>query len=351
MNAAVFLDRDGTLIHQMADPADPGCVELIRGAAAAVASICGLGYKVVVVTNQPAVARGQCTLSQVDAIHQQINDAIQRSTGATIDRFYFCPHDPKGTIDQYKSDHPWRKPKPGMLKHAAQEMGLDIDQSWMIGDSEADVQAGAAVGVRTVLLTDQADAVHAAGGQHGGKKCNPDYVAPNLIEAVKAVAQQRRPEVFEHTHDLADGLAAPTRRATETMDEPVSQRRREAVPTTAAPGKPPRAQPSGRLDPEIPVPASLATPAPDKPSQSADDTAVHQVLRQILQELRSQRSAERDFSFASAVAVVLQIVTVACVLGALFLGGTGHIESFHHWMGCAIVAQLATIAAMLFDRR
>ena len=71
----------------------------------------------------------------------------------------------------------------------------------------------------------------------------------------------------------------------------------------------------------------------------------------MLQELRALRSAERDFSFAAAVAVTLQIITIACVLGALFLGGSGHIDSFQRWIGCAIVAQLATIAAILFDRR
>lgn len=207
---AVFLDRDNTIIHNDGDLGDPEQVKLIQGVASAISSLCGLGYKVVVVTNQGGVARGNYTEEDVDAVHDRIEELVRdRANGARIDAFYFCPFHPQGKVPRYKKDHPTRKPKPGMLLQAAEDLGLDLNQSWMVGDALRDVEAGAAAGCRTVLLqadwtdTSLADLrkkeAAAAGKKsaRGKKIVEPDFVAKGLVEAVRIIASQRKPEASE----------------------------------------------------------------------------------------------------------------------------------------------------------
>ena len=366
MTAAIFLDRDGTLIHDMDDPGDPSCIKLIRGAAAAVASMRGLGYQVVVVTNQGAIARGLCTEEQVAGVHDRLATMIREESGSTIDRFYYCPFDPAGKIKKYRRDHPWRKPDAGMLIQAAQDMKIDLENSWMIGDRAADIEAGRGAGTRTILLQDDVDTIRPAGGRaaHG----EPDFVAPNLVEAVRAVAKQHRPEIWEDAHGFMDGLRPADTTPAESTAEAAIQQQPARTPQAsepvgpAAPPKPlpvhpqvhpppPDAPPDAPSDPVLPTgPQPQPLPGPSG-EDGSDDRSTLRVLQQILQEQRSQRGGERQFSLATAMAVAMQIMVVACVLGALFMGGTGPVETFVRWIGCAIVAQLAAITAMLFDRR
>lgn len=206
MNAAVFLDRDNTIIRNDGDLGDPAKVELIQGAAAAVASLCGLGFRVFVVTNQGGVARGKYTEDDVNAVHQRIAELMrEKANGAEIDAFYYCPYHPDGTVQAYRQEHPDRKPQPGMLLKAAEKYELDLAQCWMIGDQMRDVEAGLAAGCRTILL--KADATRltplhadAQSRQHHlsrdqeGAPPTPEFYSPNLIEAVRVIAQQRRPD-------------------------------------------------------------------------------------------------------------------------------------------------------------
>ena len=138
MNRAVFLDRDNTIIHNDGDLGDPQQVRLIQGAASAMASLRGLGYKIVVVSNQGGVARGKYTEQDVDAVNARIAQIVQRVSGASIDRFYYCPFHPEGSVRQYKREHPWRKPAPGMFKQAADDLNLDLAQCWTVGDQLRD---------------------------------------------------------------------------------------------------------------------------------------------------------------------------------------------------------------------
>ncbi|MEM1098773.1 MAG: HAD-IIIA family hydrolase [Planctomycetota bacterium] len=187
---AVFLDRDNTLIRNDGDLGDPAKVELLQGAAMAVASICGLGFRTVVVTNQGGVARGKYGEADVDAVHDRLAEMIaDKANGAHVDAFYFCPYHPKGSVPQYTREHEDRKPQPGMLLRAAKDHGLDLHRSWMVGDALRDVEAGKAAGCRTVWLCDAGDALqHAA---EADAKQRPDYVAGNLVEAVRIIASQR----------------------------------------------------------------------------------------------------------------------------------------------------------------
>lgn len=201
MNAAVFLDRDNTLIDNDGDLGDPEGVKLLIGAASALASLRGLGYRMIVVTNQGGVARGKYTEEDVDKVNQRISEVVKATSGAEIDAFYFCPYHPQGTVEKYKREHPWRKPAPGMLLQAAKDLNLDLSLSWMVGDQMRDVEAGLAAGTRTILLTPDAENFTplrleqiAAGDFASVQAARPHFRAKSLIEAVRIIAQQRTPE-------------------------------------------------------------------------------------------------------------------------------------------------------------
>ncbi|MEM6553400.1 MAG: HAD family hydrolase, partial [Planctomycetota bacterium] len=186
LKPAVFLDRDNTLIHGEGTVRDLESVRLLKGVGPAVASLKGLGYAVIVVTNQPGVAMGEMTEDAVRAVHLRLAEMVEASAnGARIDGFYFCPFDPDGVVEAYRGDHEDRKPRPGMLLGAAEDHGLDLSRSWMVGDAETDVLAGSAAGVRTVLV-----GAGLAGLAEEMTGERPDYVAETLVEAVRVIAHR-----------------------------------------------------------------------------------------------------------------------------------------------------------------
>lgn len=154
---AVFLDRDGTINKDVGFLTDIDSMELIPGAAEAVRKINESGYLAVVVTNQPVIARGELTFEQLQEINNKLETLLGKE-GAYIDALYFCPHHPdKGFAGErlaYKCNCDCRKPKPGMLLHAAEDFNIDLSLSYMAGDSDRDVQAGIQAGCReSVLIT------------------------------------------------------------------------------------------------------------------------------------------------------------------------------------------------------
>lgn len=148
---AVFLDRDGTLIEEVNYLSRMGQVRLIPGAAGAVRRVNEAGARVVVVTNQAGVARGYFPESRVAEIHAHLS-AMLSEQGARVDAYYYCPHHATEGVGEFRVNCECRKPKPGMLRDAARDLGLDLSRSWMIGDKVCDLKAGAAAGCRTVLV-------------------------------------------------------------------------------------------------------------------------------------------------------------------------------------------------------
>lgn len=152
---AVFLDRDGTINQSRGflTKAEDFC--LIPGVAEAVRLINRSGYLAIVVSNQPVIARGDCTFGELQAIHDKMETDLGRE-GAFVDAVYYCPHHTDkgfpGERPDYKFDCPCRKPKPGLLLQAAADWNIDLSQSVMIGDSQRDLQAGIAAGCRNSLL-------------------------------------------------------------------------------------------------------------------------------------------------------------------------------------------------------
>jgi D-glycero-D-manno-heptose 1,7-bisphosphate phosphatase len=126
LKPAVFLDRDGVVIEDSAYVGTPDRVQLVPGAAEAVAALNRAGWPVVVVTNQAGVGRGLFTEADVDRVHAHIRSLL-RSHGAAIDAFHFCPHHPEAELPRYRVVCECRKPQPGMLLRAAAELELDRD--------------------------------------------------------------------------------------------------------------------------------------------------------------------------------------------------------------------------------
>ncbi len=150
MKRAVFLDRDGTIniekeyLYQMED------FEFIPGAPEAIRLLNQAGIMVVVVTNQSGVARGFYTENDVENLHRHIASDL-KNYGAHVDAWLYCPHHPSGR-GSYALPCNCRKPLPGMLQEAAARYDIDLENSTMIGDKPADIEAGKAAGCRTILV-------------------------------------------------------------------------------------------------------------------------------------------------------------------------------------------------------
>lgn len=163
---AIFLDRDGTINKEVGLVSNPNQLTLLPNAAAALRLINNSDYLAIVVTNQSVVARGMCSMKDVDYIHAKLEDLLGRE-GAYLNDIFFCPHhQDRGYPDEnkeYKIDCDCRKPKPGLIYKAAERYNIDLSQSWIIGDSERDKQAGINAGVKPILIpndaTDILDAV------------------------------------------------------------------------------------------------------------------------------------------------------------------------------------------------
>ncbi len=152
---AIFLDRDGTINRYVGFLKHSEEMELLPGVAEAIKRINDSGYLCIVVTNQPVIARGEVSYSQLSEIHNKM-ETLLGLEGAYIDGLYFCPHHPhkgyEGEVPELKMDCECRKPKPGMLIQAAKDYHIDLQESWMVGDRESDILAGKAAGCKTVLI-------------------------------------------------------------------------------------------------------------------------------------------------------------------------------------------------------
>ncbi len=150
MKKAVFLDRDGTInvekdyLYQVAD------FEFVPGAEEAIRRLNQAGLLVIVVTNQSGVARGYYTEDDVEQLHRHINRELARHD-AHVDAWFYCPHHPSGK-GSYALPCSCRKPLPGMLRAAALRYDIDLEQSYMVGDKQADIEAGMAAGCHTILV-------------------------------------------------------------------------------------------------------------------------------------------------------------------------------------------------------
>lgn len=182
---AVFLDRDGTINEEASYVTQPEQVKLIPGAGEAIRLLREAGYRVVVITNQPVVARGDCTEAELKHIHDRMEMELSRQ-GAFLDGIYACPHHPDkgfaGERPELKFTCECRKPAAGLVREAVSELNLDLQESWLIGDSTVDVQTACNCGVRSVLLRT------GLAGRDRRYGARPDFEIENLLEAARFIA-------------------------------------------------------------------------------------------------------------------------------------------------------------------
>jgi D-glycero-D-manno-heptose 1,7-bisphosphate phosphatase len=179
MLPAIFLDRDGVIIQNRENYVRNWSeVEFIPSSLYALKLLSQTSHKIIIITNQSAVGRGIITLQQADAINQRILAEIQKN-GGRVDGFFMCPHAPE--------DHcSCRKPLPGLIQKAAEELSIDLESSVLIGDALTDIQAGSAAGVKTLIL------VKTGRGQEqitsSQSALNPQFLtADHLLSAVNII--------------------------------------------------------------------------------------------------------------------------------------------------------------------
>ena len=189
MKTAAFLDRDGVLnalapdpvTGQPESPLDPEEVRLLPGAAQAARRLREAGFVLVGVSNQPAAAKGLVSRAMLERVQARVIDLLA-AEGVTFDGFEICLHHPNAVVPELKGPCDCRKPAPGMLLDAATRFDLELARSWMIGDTDGDIAAGAAAGCHTLLIE------HAASGHKRTAVQSPDLRAPDLLTAATLLA-------------------------------------------------------------------------------------------------------------------------------------------------------------------
>ena len=147
---AVFLDRDGTLNEEIGFLANPEQIKLLEGVTEALRIIHASGYLAIVVTNQPVIARGDCTIEELEMIHNKLETELGKE-GAYFDDLFYCPHHPEG-IGIYRKKCTCRKPAAGLLMQAQKDFDIDMGRSYLAGDRASDILCGKNAGLKTVLL-------------------------------------------------------------------------------------------------------------------------------------------------------------------------------------------------------
>jgi len=276
-NKAIFLDRDDTLIEDPGYINHPDQVKLLDGIDKSLIELKAMGYKLIVVSNQSGVARGIVSEQALDEIHNRLKQLLAEK-GAPLDRIYYCPYHPDGVIAKYRKESDWRKPNPGMLLAAADEMDIDLSQSWMIGNSSRDVEAGLQAGCKTILTNHPSHYK-----EHKLGEPNPDYRAVNIKEAVNIIKKHRR----SASENPIQNQPLP-----QILTKPLLQ-------TAEEPHQPQPAEPK-------------AAPA----EQNISGNRSEQLLDCILEQLKSMRRNDMfgEFSITRLMAGIVQIIVLLCLL-------------------------------------
>ena len=325
----IFLDCDGTLIEDPGYINHPDQVKLLDGVAEALIELRAMGYKLIVVTNQSAVARGIVSEQVLGEIHNRLRQLLTER-GAYLDEIYYCPYHPDGVIPKYRKESDWRKPNPGMLLAAADEMDVDLSQSWSIGDGSRDIEAGLRAGCKTILVT-RFSRYKSTYGEPA--EPNPDYKSVNMKEAVNIIKKYHR-------------SSGDVRVQTQSAPEPEPQSAPEPEPQPAP-------------EPE-PQPASQTTEQPNQQQanpveQDAPAEGTEQLLSSILVQLKGMQRADMfgEFSIMRLMAGVVQIIVLFCLLITVWLlmSSTRQDSSVLIALGFAMVLQLMSLTFYIIQGR
>lgn len=177
---AVFLDRDGTLVHPAHYPSRPECLRLYNGIGPVLRDLQQAGFRLVIITNQSGIARGYFTESDLQNMHEYLARELW-CYGVQLDGIYYCPHHPDGVIPELSVRCDCRKPQAGMLLRAVADLDLDPQRSWLVGDILDDIEAGNRIGCRTIL-------VDLGTEQIPGRQLRwPDFIARDTRHALRII--------------------------------------------------------------------------------------------------------------------------------------------------------------------
>lgn len=184
---AIFLDRDGTLVHPRHYPSRPQDLRLYDDIGPELRALRRMGFFLVVITNQSGLARGLFTVADLDRMHAHLRERLA-AQGVWLDAIYYCPHHPDGVIPELARRCDCRKPAPGMLLRAADELPLSLADSWLVGDILDDVDAGHRAGCRSVLVDLGTESPPSA------PERRPDYIARDTRHALRLIQSVERGE-------------------------------------------------------------------------------------------------------------------------------------------------------------
>ena len=366
-NKAIFLDRDGTLIEDPGYLNHPEQVTLLEGVAEALIELRNMGYMLIVTTNQSAVARGIVSEKVLGEIHNRLRQLLTER-GAYLDQIYYCPYHPDGVIPKYCKESDWRKPNPGMLLSASDEMDIDLSQSWKIGDSSRDIEAGLRAGCKTILVTRLSRYKTILSRPDEAK---PDYKSVNMKEAVNIIKQYHRssndvkartqpatepetqlapeiepqPALESEPQTVPESETKPTKKsktklatklkaklAKKTKAKPAAKlKAKPAAKPEDKPAAKPEAKPTAKPEAE-PTAKPKVKPEPDTTEQPNQKQENHveqddspeetkQLLNNILGQLKGMQRANMfdDFSIIRLMAGVVQIIVLFCLLMTIWL--------------------------------
>ena len=181
MRAAVFLDRDGTMIHDVGYLSRLEDLRWFPWSIDAIRSLNRAGFLVCVTTNQGGIGLGFYGEPFVNAVHARMSEELAQA-GARVDGWFFCPHHPDAIENRLRVSCDCRKPGPGMIRQAQQQFDIDLGSSFVVGDKLADVGLGAGVGATSILV--RTGYGEAELTRHAGEIPGAGFVAPTLMEAV-----------------------------------------------------------------------------------------------------------------------------------------------------------------------
>ena len=333
---AVFLDRDNTVIEDPGYISDPKVVKLLPGVELAIKSLSQCGYKLVVVTNQSGIARGLLTEQTLEKIHAEMRRQLSER-GAHLDAIYYCPFHPEGTIEEYAKESDLRKPQPGMLQLGAKELDIDLSQSWMVGDSARDIEAGQRAGCKTIRVRSRADH-HATPGLEDDEAVQADYTVRNLVDAARVILRSPR----------QPAVPAAGRAATAPAQAPLP---------AAAPGGPPTAPPPGAQPPQDAGAATdvagAAAGADGSAQPAQEELDQHQIRAEILRYVRQIAREEQteEFSFVKLAAGIVQVFALLG-LGMVVIKMLGdNIPEASLWGQITIILQLMSLTLFFAVKR
>ena len=324
---AIFLDRDDTLIEDPGYINDPEQVKLLEGVPEALIQLKNLGYKLIIVTNQSAVAHGIVTEKVLGEIHNRLKQLLA-DKNAFLDQIYYCPYHPEGVVQKYRKESNSRKPSPGMLLKAADEMDIDLGQSWCIGNSSRDIEAGLRAGCKTILIDMPPSHQRQPPSSASLAGVNPDYRAVNIKEAVNIIKKHLRSssEQQKEAQHIPVSQTEPAPQHEESTEQSEVQ---QSVPEFQEPEIKNTEQPKQQSEPEV----------------SMDKT--QELLSSILGQLKSMQRTEMfgEFSIMRLMAGILQIVVLFCLLVTVwFLMSPERQDNLVFIaLGFAVVFQLMTL--------